>query len=403
LHFEHQPLTGHGKNHRAQVFFLDELSPDAIKKEYPMRGYARTIAQLVLVLSIALSSTAQAPPSASAPAKSAGDEGALRAFAAIHPIDVHVHVFKTDPAFQKMLERLNLKLMDILVMDDSNPHRKQLQGQIDDAQELVRSSGGHVALCTTFDPYKFDSASFSADAIKQIDRDFAQGAVAVKIWKNIGMEIKDSRGQYVMADDPKFEPIYKDMAAHGKTLMTHQAEPDVAWGPPDAADPSWSYYQENPQWYVANRPGFPSKQTILEARDHVLANHPDLRMVGVHLGSMERNLDNIATHMDKYPNFAIDTAARMEYLMLMPPEKVSAFLIKYQDRVLYGTDLDLHADANLPEALNEWQSTYARDWKFLATGETLTVEGKQVHGLNLPQPILQKIFRSNAIHWIPGL
>src|SRR5271168_3602870 len=338
-----------------------------------MTGLARTIAQLALVLSIALCSTAQAPSSTSAHAKSANDEAALRAFAGISPIDVHVHIFKTDPAFQKMLEELNLKLMNILVMDDSNPHRKDLQGQIDDAWALVRSSRGHIALCTTFDPYKFGGGSFSADAIQQLDRDFSQGALAVKIWKNIGMEIKDSSGQYIVADDPKFEPIYKDIAAHGKTLMAHQAEPDVAWGPPDAADPSWSYYQENPQWYVANRPGFPSKQRILEARDHVLANNPTLRMVGVHLGRMERNLDNIASHLDKYPNFAIDTAARMEYLMLMPPEKVSAFLIKYQDRVLYGTDLDLHAEDELPDALAEWQSRYARDWTFLATGETLTV------------------------------
>jgi Amidohydrolase len=368
-----------------------------------MTGLARTVAQLVLVFSIALCSAAQAPSSPSAPARPSSDEVALGAFAAIHPIDVHVHVFKTDPAFQTMLERLNLKLMDILVMDDSNPHRKQLQGQIDDAQALVQSSHGHVALCTTFDPYKFADASFSDNAIKQIDRDFAQGAIAVKIWKNIGMEIKDSNGQYVFADDEKFEPIYKDIAAHGKTLMSHQAEPDVAWGPPDAADPSWSYYQENPQWYVANRPGFPSKQKILEARDHVLAENPTLRMVGVHLGSMERDLDNIARHLDKYPNFAIDTAARMDYLMLMPPEKVMAFLIKYQDRVLYGTDLDLHADADVADALTEWRSTHARDWKFLATGETFTVNGKQVHGLNLPRPVLQKIFRDNAIRWIPGL
>ena len=371
--------------------------------KFSMKGSARTIAQVILGLSIALSSTAQAPTSARVPARSADEEGALRAFAAIHPIDVHVHVFKTDPAFQKMLERLDLKLLNILVMDDTNPDRKDLHRQIDEAQTLVRSSRGHIALCTTFDPYKFDRASFTADAIKQIDRDFAQGAVAVKIWKNIGMEIKDSNGQYIMADDPKFELIYEDIASHGKTLMTHQAEPDVAWGPPNAADPSWSYYQENPQWYVANRPGFPSKQSILEARDHVLARNPKLRMVGVHLGSMERSLENIASHLDKYPNFAIDTAARMEYLMLMPAEKVSAFLIKYQDRVLYGTDLDLHPDANLPDALIEWQSTYARDWKFLATSETLTVEGQQVRGLNLAQPILQKIFRSNAIRWIPGL
>jgi Amidohydrolase len=368
-----------------------------------MIGFSRTIAQIIVGFLVALSATVQAPTSASARAKPADDEAALRAFAAIHPIDVHVHVFKTDPSFQRMLERLNLKLLNILVMDDTNPHRQRLQPQIDSALALVRSSDGHIALCTTFDPYQFDGASFSADTIKQIDRDFAQGAVAVKIWKNIGMEIKDRDGQYVMADDPKFDPIYEDIARHGKTLMTHQAEPDVAWGPPDAADPSWSYYQENPQWYVANRPGFPSKQTILDARDHVLANNPKLRMVGVHLGSMERSLDNIASHLDKYPNFAIDTAARMEYLMLMPPEKVRAFLIKYQDRVLYGTDLDLQPDANLPDALTAWQSTYAREWKFLATHEILNVEGQPVHGLNLPPPVLQKIFRNNAIRWIPGL
>ena len=369
-----------------------------------MIGPARTFVPVIpLILSIVLSSTAQAPTSASLPAKSTDEENALVAFAAIHPIDVHVHVFKTDAAFQKMLERLNLKLLNILVMDDTLGYRKQLQPQIDDALTLVRSSHGHIALCTTFDPYKFDSASFSSDAIKQIDRDFAQGAVAVKIWKNIGMEIKDSSGQFIMADDPKFEPIYKDIASHGKTLMTHQAEPDVAWGPPDVSDPSWTYYRENPQWYVANRSGFPSKQRILEARDHVLANNPKLRMVGVHLGSMERDLDNIARHLDKYPNLAIDTAARMEYLMLTPPEKVRAFLMKYQDQVLYGTDLDLPPDANLPETLKEWQSTYARDWKFLATAETLSVEGKPIHGLNLPQPVLQKMFRGNAIRWIPGL
>ncbi len=367
-----------------------------------MTASARTIAQVILVLAIALSSTAQAPTAASSASRSA-DEVALRAFAAIHPIDVHVHVFKTDPAFQKMIEQLNLKLLNILVMDDTLSYRKQLQPQIDDALALTRSSHGHIALCTTFDPYKIETASFAADAINQINRDFAHGAVAVKIWKNIGMEIKDSSGQYIMADDPRFEPIYKDIAAHGKTLMTHQAEPDVAWGPADASDPSWSYYQDNPQWYVANRPGFPSKPTILEARDHVLANNPQLRMVGVHLGSMERDLDNIARHLDKYPNFAIDTAARMEYLMLMPPERVRAFLIKYQDRVLYGTDLDLPPDAKFPDALKDWQSTYVRDWKFLATGETLKIEGKQIQGLNLPQPVLEKIFRSNAMRWIPGL
>jgi hypothetical protein len=96
-------------------------------------------------------------------------------------------------------------------------------------------------------------------------------------------------------------------------------------------------------------------------------------------------------------------AARMEYLMIAPPEKVRAFLIKYQDRVLYGTDLDFLATAGVQETLQEWQATYARDWKFLATDETFEYQGQKMRGLSLPQPVLQKIFRDNALHWIPGL
>jgi predicted TIM-barrel fold metal-dependent hydrolase len=337
------------------------------------------------------------------PAGDGDDEQALKAFAAFHPIDAHVHVFRSDAAFQAMIERLNLKLLNVLVMDDTVPYRKQLQPQVDDALSLMRSSRGHIALCTTFDPYKFDSPSFATEAIKQINQNFSQGAVAVKIWKNVGMEIKNRSGKYIMADDRKFEPIYQDIARHGKTLLAHQAEPDVAWGPPDPADPSWSYYQENPQWFVGDKPGYPSKQMILAARDRVLARNPTLRVVGVHLGSMERSLDEVARDLDKYPNFAIDMAARMEYLMLMPREQVRNFLIKYQDRVLYGSDLDVLSDARVPEALKAWQATYVRDWKFLATDGNVTLEGKQIQGLSLPQSLLRKLYRDNAKHWIPGL
>jgi amidohydrolase family protein len=340
-----------------------------------------------------------APPSQA----NASAEQALKSFAAYHPIDVHVHVFKTDPAFQAMLEQLNLKLLDILVMDDTLPYRKELKPQVNDALGLVHSSHGHVALCTTFDPYKFNDASFTADSTKQLDQNFAAGAIAVKIWKNLGMEIKTSDGKFVMPDDPRLEPIYQDIAKHGRTMMAHNAEPDVAWGPPDPADPSWSYYQENPQWFLYNKPNFPSKQMILDARDHVLAANPKLRVVGVHLGSMEKSLENIATHLDHYPNFAVDMAARMEYLMMAPADKVRAFLVKYQDRVLYGTDLDFLASADAADVVKDWKSTYTRDWRFLATDETFESDGRTVHGLKLPDQVLRKIFRSNAQHWIPGL
>lgn len=368
-----------------------------------IRKRADLLVQLALIATIAAwlcSPSVIAAPASGAPTSA---EQALASLAALHPIDAHVHVFKTDPKFQEMLERLHLTLLNILVMDDTLPYRKQLQPQVADALALMHSSAGHVALCTTFDPYTFNNPAFEKATLKQLDENFAQGAVAVKIWKNIGMEIKDSSGKFIMPDDPKFTPIYIEIAKHGKTLLTHVAEPDVAWGPPDPSDPSWSYYRDNPQWFVYNKPGFPAKKTILEARDHVLAANPQLRIVGVHLGSMEKDLDGIASRLDRYPNFAIDTAARMEYLMMASPEKVRTFLIKYQDRVLYGTDLDLLATADINVALKDWQSTYVRDWKFLATDETFEQDGRKVQGLKLPEPVLRKIFRENARRWIPGV
>jgi len=353
---------------------------------------------LVIVSGLAVSAVAQ-----QGSAESPSTDSVLKSLAALNPVDAHVHVFKSDPAFEALLEKANLKLLNILVVDDTLPYRKELPREVSDALALVRASKGRVALCTTFDPYKFNEPGFQKASIKQIDDDFAHGAVAVKVWKNIGMEIKNSQGKYIMPDDPKLEPIYQDIAKHGKTLLMHNAEPDVAWGPPDPADPSWPYYKENPQWFLYNKPGVPSKKEILEARNHVLAANPKLKIVGVHLGSMEKDLDGIGKVLDRYPNFAIDTAARMEYLMLAPRDQVRNFLIKYQDRIIYGTDLDLLADAKTEETLNDWQSAYVRDWKFLATDEAMEVNGKKVQGLELPEPVLRKIYHTNSLTWIPGL
>jgi len=114
-------------------------------------------------------------------------------------------------------------------------------------------------------------------------------------------------------------------------------------------------------------------------------------------------VDEIAKRLDRYPNFVIDTAARMEYLMIQPREKVRNFLIKYQMRVLYGTDLEFLADETTADALQDWQETYARDWKFLATGENLQYHGRQIRGLNLPEEVLRRIYHDNAVQWIPGI
>jgi predicted TIM-barrel fold metal-dependent hydrolase len=359
-------------------------------------GGAAVVASVAVRLASArIHATARSPES------SAPNED-LRAFAALEPIDTHVHAFKSDPQFTDLIARLRLHLLDICVADNHGIYG-ELATELARAQGFVGISQGHAKLCVTFDPYSFQQNGYGQNIIEQLRQEFADGAIAVKIWKNIGMEIRTADGRYVMPDDPIFQPIYRAIAAENKTLIAHVAEPTSCWQPPNPDSPDYDYYKENPQWYMYLHPDHPRKEVILAARDHLLAENPKLRVVGAHLGSMETDVDEIAKRFDRYPNFAVDTAARMEYLMIQPREKVRNFLIKYQDRVVYGTDLEFLNDESTADALKDWQETYARDWKFLATDQMLPYKGRQIEGLNLPAAVVRRIFHDNAVHWIPGI
>lgn len=327
---------------------------------------------------------------------------ALRAFATLDPIDTHVHAFKSDPEFTNLIARLRLHLLDICVPDTHGIYG-DLPTELARAKKFINGNPGHAKLCVTFSPFEFQQKDFAQKTIQQLRQEFAGGAVAVKIWKNIGMELKFPDGRYVMPDDPVFEPIYQAIAAEDKTLVAHVAEPSSCWQAPNPESPDYDYYKENPEWYMYLQRDHPRKEVILAARDRLLAENPKLRVVGAHLGSMETDVDEVPKRFDRYPNFAVDTAARMEYLMIQPREKVRNFLIKYQDRVLYGTDLEFLNDESTADALKDWQETYARDWKFLATDQILQYKGRQIEGLNLPQPVLRRIFHDNAVRWIPGI
>lgn len=334
-----------------------------------------------------------------------GEEQALKAFAKLGPIDSHAHVFRNDPQFMAMLVRLHLHLIDILVVDNKSPELKSLESERKDVLAFVNTSHGHAQLCTTFDPFQFSNPDFSQSAIKGINQDFARGAIAVKIWKNIGMQLKDTSGRYVMPDNPRFEPIYRDIAAHNKTLIAHLAEPDMAWGvhTPNDIEDDTQYYAQNSEWRMDKIPGAPAKKTILAARDHLLEMNPHLRVVGAHLGSMESDVDLIAQRFDRYPNFAIDTAARVPHLEVQPTEKVRNFLLKYQDRVLFGTDLQFGKGDDVNVVLRDWQAEYARDWRYFATRDRFNYEGRAVQGLGLPSSVVKKIFHDNAVRWFPGI
>jgi hypothetical protein len=325
----------------------------------------------------------------------------LQKFNKLDPVDSHVHIYQTSPAFLALLQRLNLHVLNIIV--PRSPDQRDLDQERQQSWNFVRTSHGQATLCTTFYPFSYRTPGFSHAAISQIDRDFAQGAVAVKIWKNIGEQVKDAKGNYVLPDNPAFEPIYKDIAAHNKTLIAHVADPSTIWEPPTPTAPDYSYYMHHPEWYMYGKPNAPSKEAILRARDHLLEQNPKLRVVGAHLGSMEADLHQLGQHLDQYPNFAVDIAARMPYLVMQPRADMIAFIEKYQDRLLYATDNELLAEDSVPEGLRSWENRYAFDWRFLATNDTLQYKDRKVQGLSLPAPILAKLYHENAVRWIPGI
>ncbi len=324
-------------------------------------------------------------------------------FASMDPIDAHVHVFQKNAALSAFLVKNRLHFMDIAVVDDRDPFFKDLEPQLKMIEKLSQDSSGRTSLCTTLSPYDFEQPGFANRVIKQLNRDFADGAVAVKLYKTVGMEIRTKSGRYLMPDDPVFQPIYEDIAAHHRTVIAHLAEPTSCWQPPNPASPDYDYYKKHPEEYAYAHPNWPSKETILAARDHLLEKNPHLRVVGAHLGSMELDVDEIARRFDRFDNFAVDTAARVPYLMLQPKKKVRDFLMKYQDRVLYATDFELPPNADAQKALAELQDRYAQDWRYFATNDTFRYRGHDVTGLGLPPSVLHKLFHDNAVHWFPGI
>ena len=330
-------------------------------------------------------------------------EGSRLSPVALGRIDAHAHFFAESRPVLDLLDRLNLTAVNVCVVDRYDKGYETVEPQHRMARRLAKSSRGRLPWIATFDDAGFAAPGFAARALARVDRALAAGAHGVKVYKSLGMELKNAKGRYLLPDDAAFEPLFAGLARRGTLVYAHLAEPIAAWQPLDPKSPDYGYYKDNPAWYVHGRPAVPSKEEILAARDRVLARHPTLKMVGCHLGSMEEDVDAIAQRLDRYPNFVVDTAARVTHLTLQPREKVRAFLVKYQDRVLYGTDMGIMPGQDPVKTARRLEAEYARDWAYFATGATVDFDGRKVEGLALPGAVLRRIFRENALHWVPGL
>jgi hypothetical protein len=173
----------------------------------------------------------------------------------------------------------------------------------------------------------------------------------------------------------------------------------------DPQDPHYGYYSSHPEWHLYGKPGYPSHRELMDARDRVLAKHARLRVVGAHLGSLEHDVAEVARRLERYPNFAVDTSARLADLACQDRDVVRHFFVHYQDRILFGTDIvervlqSSLSDQARGEALERLRTRYQAEFTYFESEGQVEVRGRTVRGLGLPQEVLTKLYSANACAW----
>ena len=330
-------------------------------------------------------------------------------FARVAKFDSHFHANVEDPRFLELAKRDQFKVLSINV---DYPDFPALSDQARIARAMRAADPADFRYATTFSMSGFGTPGWTERTIAQLDRAFARGAIAVKVWKNIGMVAKDASGKRVFLDDPRLDDVMAHLEQRHIPLIAHQAEPKNCWLPLDkmTTDNDRDYFKAHPEYYMYLHPEEPSYEALMAARDRFVARHPKLAFDGAHMASLEWSVDELAHFFDRYPNTVVDLAARLSNLQVQSNadiEKVRAFFIKYQDRILYGTDLtdsppDPAARAQNPPATSDFPKEADRvwraDWRYLATPLPQRVEaiGTDARGLNLPRAVIDKIYWGNA-------
>ena len=328
-------------------------------------------------------------------------------FKTVKKIDAHVHVNTDQPAFIEQAEEDNFRLLTINWDDANDPPTMEVQQKF--AIQQLNAFPDRIAYATTFSIRNFNNDDWQEQTIAWLKNSFSQGAIAVKIYKVIGMSLRDKNGKLVMIDDPRFDPIIDFIVNNNVPVAGHLGEPKNCWLPVEkmTIKGDKSYFSEHPEYHMYLHPEFPSYEEQIAARDHMLEKHPGLKFIGVHLGSLEWSVDEIAKRLDKFPNMAVDMAARISHLQHQAKtnwQKVHDFCIKYQDRLLYATDILVNGTESNSAIKKQAHDTWLADWKFFTTDEMMQASEVEDNfkGLKLPRAVIDKIYRINAEKWLPG-
>lgn len=321
-------------------------------------------------------------------------------------VDVHMHLHNPAPAFMAAAKRQNFKVLTINV---DYPDFPPLDDQQRVAIELQKQFPQDVAWAASFSVDGSDQPAWLPATRQRIAAAMKAGAVGVKVWKNIGMGLRGVEGKLVMIDDARFASLFDDFAKQGIPLLGHQGEPHNCWLPLDkmTVNNDREYFKAHPQYHMALHPEMPSWEAQMAARDRMVAAHPGLNFIGVHLASLERSVDELAAFLDRFPNAKVDVAARigqLQYQSQKDRERVRRFFIKYQGRVMYGSDMSQAPDQDGTALAKEAEGVWRMHWRYFNTADSFKVADldKPVKGLALPREVVDKLYHLNAERTFPG-
>jgi len=309
--------------------------------------------------------------------------------AKFYVIDVHNHVndaagIDEHMAPERVLEvmdRTNVKTIVIL----TGMWGEKLQAVID---EMVKPHPGRFMVFTQLDWSKVEDPNFGAEMAAQIRDSVSRGARGLKLLKDLGLGVRDKSGKLIAIDDPRLDPAWEECGRLGIPVFIHSGDPEAFFLPIDGTNERYEELIEHPDWSFYGR-DYPGLQSLLEARNRVFAKHPHTTFVSLHMGWPE-NLDWVQSMLDKHPNVMVEFGAR-EAELGRQPRRTRDLFMKYQDRVMFGTDNGVT------------EEMYRNNFRWLESSDEYFAywgspgQGRfTISGLGLPDEVLEKIYHKNA-------
>lgn len=238
---------------------------------------------------------------------------------------------------------------------------------------------------------KISEPGFGQKEAKKLEEAVELGCRGLKIFKSLGLTLKDNSGNLVRVDDPRIDPIWAKCGELGIPVIMHVSDPKAFFTPVDrynerydelGAHPHWSFYGED----------YPDKEEILNQRNRVIENHPDTTFIATHMANLPEELGRVAMWLEKYPNMYVDINARISELGRQP-YTARKFMIKYQDRILFGTDTPPTS-----EAYRVYYRFLETDDEYIDPSPSHHRQGRwMIYGIFLPDKVLEKIYNKNAL------